>query len=167
MDRKINIPMALACVLLCLTLITTHMTGGLFARYTTTAQASDSARVAKFQVAGTENGTVSVQSDTDSEGNYSFEVINHSEVAITYDLEIVFTEDVTDWLDLEIGTTPAGEDAKTFTFADAGTLPPGEEATHEITFKVTDWSGITSGMSGEEDTKNLSFTVNIHAEQID
>lgn len=43
-----NVPMALACVLLCLTLLTTHFTGGLYARYTISDEASDSARVASF-----------------------------------------------------------------------------------------------------------------------
>lgn len=46
--EKMNIPMCLACVLFCLTLITTHMTGGLFAKYATHAEGSDSARVAAF-----------------------------------------------------------------------------------------------------------------------
>lgn len=43
-----NIPMTLACVLFCLTLISIHFTGGLYARYTTSDTASDSARVATF-----------------------------------------------------------------------------------------------------------------------
>ena len=45
---KINIPMMLACVLLCLTLISMHLTGGLFARYITSGTGSDSARVVAF-----------------------------------------------------------------------------------------------------------------------
>lgn len=40
----------LAAVMLCLLLVTMHMMGGLYARYTTEASASDSARVAKFDV---------------------------------------------------------------------------------------------------------------------
>lgn len=167
MDRKVNIPMALACVLLCLTLITTHLTGGLFARYTATAQASDSARVAKFQVTGTENGTVSVRNDAVGNGEYLFTVTNHSEVSISYDLSVVFAEDVTTWLNLKNGDTVATESEKTFMFANAGTLAPGGEATHKITFQVTDWSGITERMEGIQDAETLTFTVNIHATQID
>ncbi|MBR4020581.1 MAG: hypothetical protein IKI99_04640 [Firmicutes bacterium] len=47
-EMKLNIPMCAACILLCLTLITTHMTGGLYAKYTASGAGSDSARVAKF-----------------------------------------------------------------------------------------------------------------------
>ena len=44
----VNIPMAVAAVLLCLTLFSAHLAGGVFARYTVTSSASDSARVIKF-----------------------------------------------------------------------------------------------------------------------
>ena len=45
---QVNIPMCLACVLLCLTLFSVHFSSGVVARYTTTATAHDSARVIKF-----------------------------------------------------------------------------------------------------------------------
>lgn len=45
---KLNIPMTAACILLCLTLFSFHFTGGLYARYITTASGDDSARVIKF-----------------------------------------------------------------------------------------------------------------------
>ena len=45
---KMNIPMTLACVLMCLTMFSFYFTGGLYARYITRAEASDSARVIKF-----------------------------------------------------------------------------------------------------------------------
>ncbi len=46
--RKMNIALFTAAVLLFLTLFTTHLTGGLYARYTTFAESSDGARVAKY-----------------------------------------------------------------------------------------------------------------------
>lgn len=45
---KMNIPMCVACVLLCLTMFTTHLMSGLYARYVATGEGSDSARVATF-----------------------------------------------------------------------------------------------------------------------
>lgn len=45
---KVNIPICLAGVLLCLTLFSTHFTGGLFARYISRDSGSDSARVIQF-----------------------------------------------------------------------------------------------------------------------
>lgn len=54
MDRrpktKINIPLNIACVLLCLTLFSFHLCSGLYARYTSMGSGEDSARVAKFDV---------------------------------------------------------------------------------------------------------------------
>ena len=44
--RKLNIPMCAACILFCLTLISIHLTSGLFARYTASDRENDSARVA-------------------------------------------------------------------------------------------------------------------------
>lgn len=45
---KTNIPMCIAAVLFCLTVISTYMVSGLFARYTTTGAGKDNARVIKF-----------------------------------------------------------------------------------------------------------------------
>lgn len=47
-DTQLNIPMLIACVLLCLTMISIHMTSGLYSRYVSTGEGSDSARVIKF-----------------------------------------------------------------------------------------------------------------------
>lgn len=44
----INLPMALACVLLCLTLISINLTGGLYAKYTSSGSSPETARVIKF-----------------------------------------------------------------------------------------------------------------------
>ncbi len=46
--EKLNIALLAAAVLLCLTLFTTHLVGGLYARYTTSAESSDGARVARY-----------------------------------------------------------------------------------------------------------------------
>ena len=44
----VNIPIILAAILLCLTLISIRLAGGIVARYTTTTNSGDSARVIKF-----------------------------------------------------------------------------------------------------------------------
>lgn len=52
-----NMAMTMACVLLCLTLLSTHLTGGLYAKYTTGTSAEDGARAAKFgRLSVTEQG---------------------------------------------------------------------------------------------------------------
>ena len=45
---KMNIPMCLAAVLLCLTLVSIHLTSGLYAKYITSDSGSDFARVIRF-----------------------------------------------------------------------------------------------------------------------
>ena len=45
---KMNIPMCLAAILLSLTLISIHLTSGLYAKYISSASGNDSARVIKF-----------------------------------------------------------------------------------------------------------------------
>ena len=45
---KMNIPLCLAAILLCLTLISIHLTSGLYAKYISSASGNDSARVIKF-----------------------------------------------------------------------------------------------------------------------
>ena len=47
---KMNIPMCLAAILLCLTLFSFYFCGGLYARYTTSDSGEDAARVARFDV---------------------------------------------------------------------------------------------------------------------
>lgn len=65
---KLNIPMCLAGILFCLTLISVHLTGGLYAKYTASGTGSDSARVITFgELTLTETGDFT--SKTDSEKN--------------------------------------------------------------------------------------------------
>jgi hypothetical protein len=45
---KVNIPMCIASFLFCLTLISIHLTSGLYAKYISSASGNDSARVIKF-----------------------------------------------------------------------------------------------------------------------
>ena len=45
---RVNIPMCLAGILFCLTLISIHLTSGLYAKYITSVSGSDSARVIAF-----------------------------------------------------------------------------------------------------------------------
>ena len=177
MERKVNIPMALACVLLCLTLITTHMTGGLFARYTTTAQASDSARVAKFSILGGKSDDVTITCGQGDEGSYTITVDNQSEVAVTYGISIQFDEAFdSDKLgvtlkqgeNVEQGTL--SDDKKTMEYGTLGSLAPGGQQAYTLTFTVKEWAYVTVDATDptmESVSKTLSFTVNIHAEQID
>lgn len=103
---KVNIPICVAAVLLFLTLLSTHLCSGLYARYTTTASGSDSARVARFEI---EDGTVGTwkedvviselrPSESVVESMTCANIVNKSEVAVAVTLNV---ENVYDNLPLE------------------------------------------------------------------
>ncbi len=84
-EYKANWAFRIAAVFLCLTLITTHLLSGLYARYSTSASGSDGARVASFQVteSGVQTATISLDDMHPGSGKtYTFKVTNSSEVAV-------------------------------------------------------------------------------------
>ncbi len=95
-ESKVNILMVTVAVLFCATLFSMHFTGGLYARYSTSASGSDSARVAKFDVNPTftitERGTTAQNIRVDvTPGNTQIAkltIVNNSEVAVEYKLEV-------------------------------------------------------------------------------
>lgn len=89
--KQLNIPMCLAFVLLCLTLISMHFTSGLYAKYVSKGTGMDSARVAKFDVNDSmlvhgesvllsKGFGTSIRPGTDS--GVSFVIDNNSEVTV-------------------------------------------------------------------------------------
>jgi len=84
--------MALACVLLCLTLFSVYLVGGIYAKYTVRDNASDSARVAKFDISksgayfdtefeigvvpGDVTRTFTVQNKSETDVNYTVKITN-------------------------------------------------------------------------------------------
>ena len=59
-----NIPMCLAAIMLCLTLVSVHLTCGLYAKYTTSGESSDGARVIRF-------GDLTIKEEADFYGDKS------------------------------------------------------------------------------------------------
>ena len=169
---KLNIPLCAAAVLLCLTLVSIHLTSGLYARYTASATGSDSARVAKFDVAvsiAPADGGVTLSNDIKS-GSYTIIIENKSEVAIEYSLALSFA-DRPDGLGAKLGETEGLASDKAISFDDKFTLAPGAEpAEHALTLSMADgqWSDITEDMSGiSGTTASMPFTVEVAAVQID
>lgn len=164
-EKKFNIPMCAALILLLLTMISIHLTSGLYARYTVTATASDSARVARFDVRS------EVLPVAGEEGKFFIKVTNASEVAVSYRVDVVFAESLEEGklsvtLDEKSGIWKA--ETKTLSFDTVATMAPGNLTNpHVLVFEVLDWSFVTSGGSGEEITRDLAFTVNVIAEQVD
>lgn len=117
-----------AGVLLCLVLASTYLVCGLFARYTTSASGSDSARVAKFEVEG---GSVSSAMITASlvPGNThecSLQIRNKSEVAVEYEVTV---ENITNNLPLTYDVPGMGMENGSF----VATLEPnGASMTYKL-----------------------------------
>lgn len=87
---KMNIPMCLAAILLCLTLFSFYLCGGLYARYTTSDSGEDAGRVARFDVS--EDGAYFSKNlliET-APGRVEREIVvtNNSEVAVAYTVTI-------------------------------------------------------------------------------
>jgi hypothetical protein len=162
--KKVNIPMVAALILFMLTMISVHLTGGLYARYTARATASDSARVAMWDVGAiSEKPAVSIDCSTDDlDDIYQFTVTNNSEVTARYDVVVTFTEALGEGISFKLDNTktPQTSDNKTFTFENVGQLNyGGDSAEHTLTFVAV----------SEDISEDIScdFTVTIDFEQID
>jgi len=141
-NKKTPIVFYVGILLACLTLVSIHMTSGLYARYTTSASGQDSARVARFEVTETlevkkADGTTEdtfVVGDVLRPGvstTYTFTVQNNSEVAVSLTVQntkytIGNEGKVSDTRYDELPILVSGE---------AVVLQPGEE--REVEFKLT------------------------------
>ena len=168
---KMNIPMCAACILLCLTLFSIYLAGGLYAKYVNYSGSGDTARVAAFSVdvvpADNTLVTISVSKGEDK-GTYEFDVVNESEVAVKYDILLTFAEDLPDYLGVTLnGAVGNVLSPKEIMFENAGTIAPNAGAVNNsLVFKV-DVDDYLSGAVGESYTYNIGFAASVRCEQID
>lgn len=87
--KSSNIAVLIAGVLLCLVLISAHMTAGMFAKYTTLARGADAAGTAKFSVKAE-------MVPTETTGSYQIRISNGSQVAVSCGIDVEFDAGVTD-----------------------------------------------------------------------
>nr|WP_317400871.1 hypothetical protein [uncultured Gemmiger sp.] len=145
------------------------LVGVSFCRYTTGAGDSDQARAAAWEVevayqpgnaslelSGTANGTATVE--------FSFKVVNHSETALRYDLQIRLDTALPAGVTMQLDSkelTPAGENL--YTVSNAGTLAAESAVSQQHTLSFTgDFSTITPGTN-----QSIPITITVQAEQID
>ena len=139
---KINIPMGIACALFCLTLVSFYLCGGLYARYATAGSGENGSRVARWRVlaAGDKQQITVDCCTTTMEGVYAFQVESQSDVAVSYDVAVVFEQPLTEGITLQLdeGILPAEDGSRNrFVFEDAGSFPPGGQiAAHTLTFSA-------------------------------
>lgn len=176
---RMNIPICLAGILLCLTMFSIYVASNLFARYQTTASSEDDARVAKFDVAVTGETQNPVFAYGTPKGNAcTITVENRSEVAVRYDV-IVTLDAAATGTTVQLDGRDGTVDGTTTSFADVGALPPnaGAEnaANHVLSFQMN-WSALNTGdwasLAGAETTgatisKSLNYTVTVNVTQVD
>ena len=141
---KSNIMLKISLVLFALVLITSHFTSGLYARYTNESTTGDFARVATFKVEteldnialGIPEGTAPSfelgGEDEVASINIPFYVVNNSEVAVEYSVEVDFGGvDLPDYLTLSLSKgsgepiIPIKNDENIYVFNEFGTIAPG------------------------------------------
>lgn len=90
--QKPNIAIIAALVLLCLVMVSTSLTSGLYAKFISRGAGEDSARVAAFdvQVTPLEPKEITLTNVTESEKEYEFTMISRSEVAVSADVIVTF-----------------------------------------------------------------------------
>lgn len=159
--QKINIPMCAALILLLLTMISVHITSGLYARYTSTATAQDSARVAKFDVQTT------LTADKSQDGVFTLTVINNSDVTVRYKVEVMHTAPMNVSLGGETKHLQAGETSVVFENPAWILAYGGGKEEHSLRFTLADISYVTEDATGMTASKDATFSVNVTAEQVD
>ena len=182
-NRRTPVVFHVGLVLFCLVLFSTYLTGGLYARYTTSASGSDSARVARFEITGGGNWTDSTENiDLDlnffdpnkTSASLDFTISSASEVAVEYDVVITMptlpNECDYSWLEIKLGeATPSSVNGNVYTFSGVGTFAPnysGAPSEHTLTFAILQkfWGTPPAGLM---DLKDGTVEITIRAEQID
>ncbi len=181
-SRKVNIPIRIASIMICLVLFSVYMTSGMLARYATSGSASGSGRAAKINVAVEGSGDISFyEADgifvktSDGADTYTVKLTNKSEVAVRYTVELVFPAGV-DYVTVTMDNVTKSPAEGRVIFAGADLIPGTGTATENLTFAITDavYALDTSGWHDETDTNpiamddvDLDFDVLVTFTQID
>lgn len=170
-QAKMNIPMCVAAVLLCLTMITTHMMFGLYARYVVKSEGGDVGRVAAFDVAVEPVGEMTQGFENlNGKQTAAYRIIlkNQSEVAVACTVNVSLDEDLVGAIVTVDKQAPTGiEDAgRTLIFEKVTMVPINDTATCDLQF-VVDAQKISAKYAGKEYEWSAEFEVSAEFVQID
>ena len=142
------IVLRLAAVLLVLVMLSTSMVAGRYARYTATATASDSARVAKYAISVSSNSNENIALSDGVPASYSFSVTSESEVTVEYDLVIILSQEIPSGIDISVKygdeTKSLTQTGNQYTARNIGTFSP-LGGTHEYTLIFTATQPVGAG----------------------
>lgn len=172
-NKKVNIPIRIASVMLCLVLFSLYMTSGMFAKYTTGGNGKGNGRVAKFSVTATDAGEseyVFDQAKQQPDGSYAVTVKNDSEVAVRYTIILRFSEDIPNYLtitpDENVTVSPDENDKKVVMLTGGDLIPKSSAVTKTITFGVN-YDEFVDGVTLGQQTETISFDTIVRLTQID
>ena len=153
-------------MLFCLVMITSSYNSGLYARYATSANVSDSARVARYDVSVSDlsNSSLSLNSfDKNAlSATTQITVSSNSEVAVKYSVVLTFASALPNWMHVTLdGAEPAVE-GSVYTFADAGSFPAGQGNSDTLTLAFSVDPGLMT-----QDLSLSGIAVDVIVEQID
>ena len=176
MKNKVNIPLFLAGILFCLTLISISITSNLIAKYSTTVSEGDSARVAGFHpVATITSGNSTIRYDinqSDYRIEYTIGVKNYSEVAVEYNVVISFQDSKLSGAKLKFdnnGEVTIGQDSIRYDNVGALSANDNTGKTHSLIFNVSKdlIEQLIAGAPGSKLDLTSSFTVTVDFTQLD
>ena len=173
-NKKVNIPIRIASVMLCLVLFSLYMTSGMFAKYATGGTSSGNGRVAKFSVTATDQGKSEYVFDQAAaqqpDGSYEVTIENDSEVAVRYTIILKFDRAIPNYLTItpdENVTVSYDENDKKVVMLTGGDLIPKSSAvTKTIKFGV-DYDEFVDGVTLGQQTETISFDTIVRLTQID
>lgn len=165
--KQLNIIYGIVLTLLCAVLLTTYLTSGLYARYSTTATGSASAMVASFKIEtdldNVKLGTQQIDNlqlgITEDGNNVSipFYIISESDVTVGYSVLIDFKKALPEYITLTLSngsinkTLYADGEKSIFEFNEFAQLTEGSSEEQKenllLTFSITDLSNITEEVS--------------------
>ena len=171
-NRKMNIPMSIASILLCLVLFSLYMTSGMLAKYTTGGSGKGDGRVAKFSVklepVGDTEFNFTQKANPQPTGTYKLKVSNPSEVAVRYTLVLEFPDSLPTYVKVMRGTEeiePTTVDRKIVELK-GGDLAPKGTGEETIRFAV-DYNVFVRDVAAGVNTVTLDFSAVANFVQID
>lgn len=173
LNKRSPILLYIGLFLVAAVLISSYMVSGLYARYTTTATGSDSARVARFDVS---NSIDSIEADIklnfyDSAAlsdEFQFTVESKSEVSLVYDVVVTLPSGSYGWLNITLdGKSADFEVGNVFTFENVSDfdVATNQSKVHKLEFAIDNaYIGNSEGIS---DILSGKVIVTVHVEQVD
>jgi len=172
---KLNIPLCLAAVLLCMTLVSVYLVSGLFARYTAKGTSDNAAAVAAFTpLAAFEEDTWVFEHDGSVSYSFTYQLAlsNPSEVDVRCGLTISFPDRLLDgavftFMDVQKENT----NGTAIDFGEFASLAAGDTAGIVQTLKITIdeecYNNIMASHDGQTDSLAAHFEAVVSFTQID